>query len=58
VSSGAAGSDPGTPISSTNTVMLTGSFNLVFSSLIGPYFSQFDRVRAFGNGRCEIAQIT
>ena len=48
----------GTPINSASTVMLTGSFNVAFSNVIGIDRSEFYGVRAFGNGACEIAPIT
>ena len=37
--------------------MLTGSFNVAFSNVIGIDSSEFYGVRAFGNGACEIAPI-
>jgi hypothetical protein len=48
----------GTPINSASTVMLTGSFNVTFSNVIGVEFSEFYGVKAFGNGTCQIAPIT
>lgn len=47
----------GTPIESSSTVMLTGSFNVrVSHKLLGPEFSDFYAVRVFGNGACRIEQ--
>ena len=48
----------GTPINSVSSVMLTGSFNVTFSNVIGVDSSAFYGVRAFGNGACEIAPLT
>jgi hypothetical protein len=48
----------GTPINSATTVMLTGSFNVTFSNVIGVEFTEFYGVRVFGNGAAEIRAIT
>jgi hypothetical protein len=48
----------GTPINGVHSVMLTGSFNVVFSNNLGVDINEFYGIRAFGNGACEIALVT